>query len=94
MKIEFETKEQTQKIINKIGEDKDVCDFVLNKIFLIICLYVVWISCFLIMAFKDFSAKYTLSTIFNILFVIIGIMSMIENIVLINKLQKTKNKNY
>lgn len=90
MGIKFDSKEQTQKIIDKIGEDKDVRDFVWNKIFLVICLYVVWIACFLIMAFKDFSAKDTLSVVFNLLMVIIGIMSMIENIVIINKLEKTK----
>ena len=91
MEIKFDNKEQTQKVIDKIGENKDVLDFVLNKIFLLICLYVVWISCFLIMAFKDFSAKDTLSAVGNLCFVVIGIVSIIEHIILINKLQKIKN---
>lgn len=90
MGIKFDNKEQTQKIIDKIGEDKDVRDFVWNKVFLVICLYVVWIACFLIMAFNDFSTKDILSAIFNLLMVIVGIISMIENIVIINKLEKTK----
>lgn len=84
------TKKMEQKVISKIGEDKDAVSFVSGKILLLLIYEVCITVIFLISLFVSFAEKDILSIILNIGLVIIFISSVIENISLINKLGKTQ----
>ena len=94
--VKFISKEKAkrfeQKTINKIGEDSDAVSFISGKIIELICYEISITAIFLSLLFISIFEKITLVVIFSLMFVLLGISTVIQNISLINKLQKTQIK--
>ena len=79
-----------QEIIQIIGQNETVLNFVNSKIIALLCLDVIFAMLFLFLLFISFSEKDILSIICNLIFILIFISNIIDNILTINSLQKTK----
>lgn len=79
-----------QEIIQIIGQNEAVLNFVNSKIIALLCLDVIFAMLFLFLLFISFSEKDILSIICNLIFILIFISNIIDNILTINSLQKTK----
>lgn len=83
-------KELEQKVINKIGEDKDTVSFITGKIVETIAHESATTTIFLVMLFISIIEKYALLVVFSAAFAFICLYGTFQNISLINKLQKTQ----